>query len=240
VTSPSIAQPRTTSVFSLVVCACAASVACTPATALHKPPEPPPRSTTTVTKAERIDAIASGSSFQTYASTRFDFSLQLPDGAAFRIDDRTDRWFVATHAPTSSTLLVRMWREYELMSRSTCEERARLYRTLPERSGNAIVEQKRIDVPPGHDTIVDVHVRERASTPRIEGTVLAFGGWARGCFAFVFATQDDDERTVAARLSTIVHGTLSRMTFKSDLVPKRTPPDLKTPLRLETLEGPAE
>jgi len=64
--------------------------------------------------------------------------------------------------------------------------------------------------------------------------VLAFGGWAHQCFAFVFVTRDDDETTVAARLSTIVHGTLGHMKFDSNLVPKRTPPDLKTPLHLET------
>jgi hypothetical protein len=100
-----------------------------------------------------------------------------------------------------------------------------------------LLEERRVDVPPEHDTIVDVHMREQKQAPRFEGTVLAFGGWAHRCFAFVFVTGDDDKTKVAARLSTIVHGTLERMKFDSDLVPKRAPPDLKTPLRLETGEG---
>lgn len=124
------------------------------------------------------------------------------------------------------------------MNRTSCEERARLHRTLPEREGRAVVEERRIDVPPGHDTIVDVRVREHPQTPKFEGTVLAFGGWAHGCFAFVFATRDDDETTVAARLSTVVHGTLEQMTFGNDLEPKRVPPDLRNPLRLDVRDGP--
>lgn len=200
-----------------------------------------PRPTSSFTATPRFDALsAGGSSFQTYTSTRFNFSLPLPDGASFRIEDKTDRWFVGTHTPTASTLLVRAWREYEIMNRTSCEERARLHRTLPERDRRVLLEERRVDVPPEHDTIVDVRVRELDQTPRFEGTVLAFGGWARRCFAFVFVTRDDDETTVAARLSTIVHGTLERMKFDSDLVPKRAPPDLKTPLRLETREGSAK
>lgn len=190
----------------------------------------------TAAKPPRFEPFGDGTSFQTITSTRFDFSIPLPDGASFRIDDRTDRWLVATHSETSSTLLVRAWREYELMNRRTCEQQARLYRTLPERVGDVVVEEKRIDAPPDHDTIVDVRIRERAEAPRVEGTVLAFGGWAHRCFAFVFVTRHDDKAAVAARLSTIVHGTLLRMKFQSDLVPRRTPPDLETPLRLETPE----
>jgi len=195
-----------------------------------------PPAATSSTKTQSIDAISKGLSFQSYTSTRFDFTLALPDGASFRVDDKTDRWFVATHSSTASTLLVRTWREYEIMNRASCEERARLHRTLPERDRGMRIEERRVDVPPEHDTIVDVRVREVAGSPRFEGTVIGFGGWARRCFAFVFVTKDDDETTVTGRLSTIVQGTLERMKFDSDLVPKRTPPDLKTPLRL----GPGE
>lgn len=220
---------------SLMLLACPSSV--------PKPAEvrSAPRPIASAAAAPRPDALADGgSSFHTYTSTRFDFSLPLPDGAFFRIEDKTDRWFVATHVPTASTLLVRAWREYEIMNRASCEERARLHRTLPERDKRVLLDERRVDVPPQHDTIVDVRVRELQQAPRFEGTVLAFGGWAHRCFAFVFVTRDDDEKTVAARLSTMVHGSLERMKFDSDLVPKRAPPDLKTPLRLETREGLAE
>ncbi|MBK9262593.1 MAG: hypothetical protein IPM54_22660 [Polyangiaceae bacterium] len=227
------APPRATIPSAVVALVCTTLVACEPAKAPPRPLETTPRTATPrATESPTIDAVGLGSSFQTYASTRFNFSLPLPDGASFRIDDHTDRWLVATHASASSTLLVRVWREYEMMSRGACEDRARLYRTLPERMGDVFVEQKRIDVPPGHDTIVDVYVRERGETPRIEGTVLAFGGWARRCFAFVYVTRDDDEHAVAARLSTIVHGTLLRMTFGTSVVPKQKPPELESRERL--------
>lgn len=203
------------------------------------PPRPPASAPkpATIDPSPPRDTLAIGSSFKTYTSTRFHFTLPLPDRVSFRIEDTTDRWFVATHEPTASTMLVRSWREYEIMNRTSCEERARLYRTLPAREGGVRIDERRVDVPPEHDTMLDVRVRERNQTPRFEGTVLAFGGWAHRCFAFVFVTGDDHEETVAARLSNIVHGSLERMKFHDDLVPQRTPPDLKTPLHFDTSPG---
>ncbi len=204
----------------------------------RKTPTPSP-STTTKTSPPR-DTLAIGSSFKTYASPRFHFSLPLPDRSSFRIEDDTDRWFVATHQPTASTMLIRTWREYGIMDRASCEHQARLYRVLPEQDQGVRIDERRIDVPPEHDTMVRVYVRERKETPHFEGTVLAFGGWAHRCFAFVFATGDDNEATVAERLSNIVHGSLEHMTFRDDLAPRRAPPDLKTPVRLEPPRGPGQ
>lgn len=214
-------------VVNVLLAACTTGQTPTPSLATPQP------STMASAKQPPDDALAKGSSFQTHTSARFNFSLPLPDGASFRIDDQTERWFVATHERTASTLVVRAWREYEIMNRSSCEARARLYRTFPERERSLQVEERRIDVPPGHDTIVDVRMRELTGSPRFEGAVLAFGGWAHQCFAFVFVTRGDVETTVTGRLSTIVQGSLERMKFTSDLDPKRTPPDLKTPLHLE-------
>lgn len=221
---------RTMSRLALLV-VCAWTNACG-APAPKPSPAPVPTPAKTVA-APPPDRLSDDSSFQTIVSTRFDFALPLPDSSSFQIDDVHERWFVATHQPSGSTLLIRKWREYDIVDRRVCEERARLHRTLPERDRAAPIEERRIDVPPGHDTIVDVRVREQARAPRYEGQVLAFGGWAHQCFAFVFVTKDDDETTVADRLSTIVHGSLEHLKFQSDLDPKRTPPDLKTPLRLD-------
>jgi len=234
VIAASQARTHTTIRLGLVTVVCAfMTAACGVAKAPQRPVQTHLHSRTSSASTPHAEVIGEGSSFQTYASARFHFLLPLADGASFHVDDQTDRWFVATHSATTSTLLVRAWREYEIMNRDSCEARARLYRALPERDRGVRIEQRRIDVPPEHDTIVDVRVVEHEKAPRFEGTVLAFGGWAHGCFAFVFVTRGDDETTVAARLSTIVHGSLERMKFDSDLVPKRTPPDLKTPLRLE-------
>lgn len=201
----------------------------TPSPVVHATPVP----NNAPLEAKRIDALAEGTSFKTVRSARFDFSLALPDLESFEINDQTTSWFVAQHQPTGSSLLVRSWREYEHMNRVSCEERARLHRNLPEREKGTVIEDRRIDIPPEHDTMVEVRLREKADSPQFIGTVLAFGGWARHCFAFVFSTMGDDKKIVAARLSTMVSGTLEHIKFDSDLVPKRAPPDLKTPLRLD-------
>lgn len=186
-------------------------------------------------ETRRVDPLAEGTSFKTIHSDRFGFSLELPDAGSFEIKDQKEPWFTAFHPLTGSTVLVRSWREYEMMNRVSCEQRARLYRDLPTREHGTVIEDRRVDVPPDHDTMVEVRVREKPESPRFIGSMLAFGGWSRHCFAFVFATTDDDETIVAARLSTIVHATLERMKFDNGLTPKRTPPDLKTPLRLDPL-----
>lgn len=204
----------------------------TPSTPYQVVPTSPSTNNTPL-ETKRIDALAEGASFKTVHSDRFGFSLDLPDAASFEIKDQKDPWFVAIHPQTGSTVLVRSWREYELMNRVSCEQRARLYRDLPGRELGTVIEDRRIDVPPEHDTMVEVRVHEKSESPRFIGSALAFGGWAHRCFAFVFATTDDDETIVAARLSTIVHGTLERMKFGNALTPKRTPPDLKTPVHLD-------
>lgn len=198
---------------------------------------PPPRINAPV-ETKRIDALAEGASFKTVTSDRFGFSIELPDAGKFEIKDHKESWFSAAHTPTGSSLLMRTWREYETMNRVSCEQRARLYRDLPLREGGTVIDDRRIDVPHEHDTMVEVRVREKSASPRFTGSVLAFGGWVRHCFAFVFVTTDDDETIVAARLSTIVHGTLERTKFANELAPKRMPPDVKAPLRLDPV-GPA-
>mgnify|MGYP000744704942 CR=1 FL=1 len=228
----------------LATCRIALASACVFIGACGAPPDHPrtaassPPSPTKTSSARAVDdPLAMGSSFKTYTSTRFHFTLPLPDSASFRVEDKTDRWFVATHEPTTSTMLVRVWREYGMMNRTSCEEQARLYRVLPEVDRGVRIDERRIDVPAEHDTVVHVHVQERKGAPHFEGTVLAFGGLAHRCFAFVFVTTDDSEATVAERLSNIVHGSLERMTFQDDLAPQRKPLDLKSPVRLDMPSG---
>ncbi|HVK70784.1 MAG TPA: hypothetical protein VM694_40290, partial [Polyangium sp.] len=175
-------------------------------------PSPPP------------DALAAASSFTTFTSARFDLSLPLPDGAAFRVDDRTERWLVARHDTTSSLLLVRTWREDEVGNRARCEARARTWRDLPSREGGRLVSASRLAAPPDHDTLVEVLLGPRATNGGpTDGFVLAFGGWAKRCFAYVFATRGANERVVMERLAVMVDGSLRRMHFQSELVPTRPP-----------------
>jgi len=176
------------------------------------PPPPPPAP---------VDPIASGASFTTIASARFDLSLPLPGGASFRVDDRSERWFVATHSSTNSTLLVRTWREDAVVNRERCEARARTWRALPEREGSRLIESRRVAVPEDHDTVAEVRLGPRA--PVVTGFVLAFGGWAKRCFAYVFVTKDEDPRVVTDRLATMMDGSLARTKVRSELVAPREP-----------------
>ncbi|MDC3952990.1 hypothetical protein KEG38_04000 [Polyangium jinanense] len=186
------------------------------------PPRPLPSAGSAAPKPAP-DAIAAASSFTTFTSARFDLSLPLPDGSAFRVDDRTERWLVARHEATSSVLLVRTWREDEVGSRARCEARARTWRDLPSRDGRRLVSASHIAVPPDHDTLVEVLLGPHSTNGEpTDGFVLAFGGWAKKCFAYVFATRDANERVVMERLAVMVDGSLRRMRFQSELAPARS------------------
>ncbi len=141
-------------------------------------------------------------------------------------DGARDPWLTATHAAASTTLLVRTWREDGRASRGACEARARLWRDLPRREDAASVERRPIDVPSGFDTVAEIGVAEpepgAALGAPVGGFVMAFGGWARRCFAFVAATQaagPGAARLVAARLAAIAEVSLAGVVMESDLSP---------------------
>jgi hypothetical protein len=192
--------------------------------AADPPPTNPPRplpSAGSAAQKPAPDPIAGASSFTTIPSARFDLGLPLPDGASFRVDDRTERWLVARHDGTNSVLLVRTWREDEVVNRSRCEARARGWRDLPSRDGRRLVSASRLAVPADHDTVVEVFLGPRAPAGEpTDGFVLAFGGWAKRCFAYVFLTRGD-ERVVMERLAIMVDGSLARLRFQSELAPAR-------------------
>ena len=66
-----------------------------------------------------------------FHSKRFELSLPLPDGKAWRIDDHSHVELVASHAPTRSKLVVYVFADPELMSRQSCEEKARARGLVP-------------------------------------------------------------------------------------------------------------
>ncbi len=184
------------------------------------PTNPPPRPLPSAgSAAPPADPIAAATSFTTFTSARFNLAVPIPDGASFRVDDRTERWLVATHEATSSLLLVRTWREDAVVNRARCEERARTWRDLPVRASSRLLEARRVPVPADHDTVAEVRLGLGRSPA--EGFVLAFGGWAKRCFAYVFVTRDADPRVVTARLATLMDGSLARIRIESELAPVR-------------------
>ncbi|MDC0740308.1 hypothetical protein [Polyangium mundeleinium] len=201
-----------------LICGCGGA----PSSPPTNPPRPLPSTGSAAAPSPPPDALAAASSFTTFTSARFDLALPLPDGASFRVDDRAERWLVARHDATSSVLLVRTWREDEVGNRARCEARARTWRDLPSRDGARLVSASRLAVPPDHDTLAEVLLGPRATNGGpTDGYVLAFGGWAKRCFAYVFATRGASERVVMERLAVMVDGSLRRMHFQSELTPTR-------------------
>ncbi len=170
-----------------------------------------------------------------FRSKRFGLDLELPGGSAWKIDDRTSRWLEARRPDESSTLLVRLWRDENRMSREKCEARARTLRSLPSREGAEIVEERTLSLPPEFDTHAEVGL-VAAPGGELFGFILAFGGWGRRCFAYVFVTRakgPTSGESIADRLASMMEGSLSTLTFRRDfdVVLERDAPPLEAPGR---------
>jgi hypothetical protein len=142
-----------------------------------------------------------------YRSRRLALSLPLPDGKAWRIDDHSQPELVATHAPTRSRVAVAVFNAGELVNRGRCEELAREKKLAPDAlPGMArIVEDTVTITQETFDTRIEVVV-EPGPGPNgpLAGRVMAFGGFLRKCFAFVYATSVDgaaNEPVLSGRLA---------------------------------------
>jgi hypothetical protein len=158
-----------------------------------------------------------------FPSKRFGLRLPLEEGDAWKIDDRRTPWLNAQKAKDQSSLTLRMWRGENRMTRDKCEAIAREWKPLPKREGATILSTEAIDFPEGFDTQIDVGVVPAPEKSSLFGFVLAFGGYAHKCFAYVFVTKDQgpgsDDR-VAERLGTNVERTLKKIRIVSELDPE--------------------
>lgn len=165
-----------------------------------------------------------------YDSLAHGFSLPLPEDPAWKVEDVKDAWLVASHAPTTTVVAARLLATDGLASRARCEIRARDLRPLPEREGAAIIEKRRVDLPGGFDTVLEVGLLPSDPGKPITGFVLAIGGWSKRCFAYALTTSAKGpgaEEAVADRLALFVERSFLRMRFGSDLtplVPREKPP----------------
>lgn len=170
--------------------------------------------------------------WRAYDSLAHGFSMPLPEDLAWRVEDRADTWLVATHAPTSTQIAARVFPADALMNRTRCEAHARELRVLPEREGAVVLERRRVDLPSGFDTIVEVGLLPTAPDKPIAGYVLAFGGWAKKCFAYALTTSAKGrgaEEAVGDRLALFVEQSFLHLRFGSDIapiVPRERPPQL--------------
>lgn len=154
-----------------------------------------------------------------FASKRFGLRLRLPESSSWKIDDTRSPWLSAAQPAAGSSLLLRLWRGENRMSRAKCEELARGFRKLPTRDGAEMLSEQLVDVPPGFDTRAEVGVTAD-SKGGLFGFILAFGGSGRQCFAYVYVTRAEGpsaDQVVGDRLAEMVEGSLTTLQFDSDL-----------------------
>jgi hypothetical protein len=139
-----------------------------------------------------------------YRSNRIAVSLPLPDGRTWRIDDHSRPELVASHAPTRSTVTVSVFHADDLVGRTQCEALARARGIVPTGDLRTL-ENEVAYTQQTFDTRVWVAVAPSgAPDGSLHGYVMAFGGFLRKCFAFVFSTEVDaasQEPALAARLA---------------------------------------
>jgi hypothetical protein len=156
--------------------------------------------------------------------------LPLPDGRAWRIDDHSQPALVATHAPTRSRLGVSVFPADELVGRTQCEELARARGLVPEVDASAqrTVEDEVAITQVTFDTRIEVTLEPGSGPDRtLRGRVMAFGGFLRKCYVFVYSTEVDaatDEAVLSARLALVRARVLGGLELEPfDAVPRDAP-----------------
>ena len=162
-------------------------------------------------------------SWGTFHSKRFEASLQLPDGARWRIDDHRTAWLKAEHPPSKSSLWLRSWNEDATATRKLCYARAREWLpTLPDLEGAALIEDRVRPLFNAIDTRVAVGVRSAEGAPL--GFVIASGAEVHRCFVLAFVTRAEGagaEDEVASRLVLVSERLLPKVQLDQSLAPSR-------------------
>jgi hypothetical protein len=142
-----------------------------------------------------------------YHSRRLSLSLPLPDGLAWAIDDHSRPELVATHAATRSRVVLAVFAADQLVGRAQCEDLARARDIVPRTDGLTLrTVGDEVTITQGmFDTRIEVTL-EPGTGPAgaIAGHVMAFGGFLRKCYVFVYSTEVDgaaDEPALSSRLA---------------------------------------
>ncbi|MBI4702351.1 MAG: hypothetical protein HY744_14610 [Deltaproteobacteria bacterium] len=172
--------------------------------------------------------------FDRVVSERFKISIPLPEAKSWSVVDKRSSFLVLRHGASASELVVRLWREDGNMNREGCEAQARLRRDMPQRAGR-LIDERRVDVPPGFDTVARVGLlAPAADAPAAGGApaglqagyILAFGGWARDCFAYVYTTQAagaEAEQILEDRLASMLSRSLEDLELRRSIAPAPRP-----------------
>lgn len=162
----------------------------------------------------RLDSEA-----EPYASRRFDLVVPLPDRRNFRIEE-TESELRAVHAPTGTSLRIRLFRPDFRPNRASCEAELRVRGVLPERSDGVVVDKGPLAVPEGFDTYVEVTVFAGAPGQALSASLVAVGASPKRCFAYVLATRAASEEVLGVRLASMRQRSLEKISLTSDLTPE--------------------
>jgi len=138
-----------------------------------------------------------------FHSKRFQVTIPLPEGSAWKIDDHRSPELVATHAATSSRLVLIATREENLMNRQRCEERARALGIVPLTQLTTVEDEVHVG-PEAYDSRVWVALDPGKAGGGIDGHVFLFGAFLRRCLLVHLTTSVPsarDEEVLAARLA---------------------------------------
>jgi hypothetical protein len=162
-----------------------------------------------------------------FHSKRLQLTVKLPDGRAWKIDDRGGPDLVAVHPPTGSRLVIGASQEDELMNRQRCEERARARGWVPATALSTVEDE--VHVGPGaYDSRVWTAIgTERRPGAALDGHVFLFGAFLRRCLFVRFSTKVpvNEEPVMASRLAIAS----TRIVKAITLDPPRTTDDATIP-----------
>jgi hypothetical protein len=170
-----------------------------------------------------------GTHWGTFHSKRFELTLGLPDGSAWKIDDHKTPWLRATHDATRSALLVRSWSESENVTRKACYARAREWESaLPDLEAQPLIGDDLRTVLGYRDAArvaVGVLVRGGAE-PATGGFVVAVVGEVHRCVLVAYQTEANGasaQDDVAERLAIVADRLLPSMKLDQSFAPSRVP-----------------
>jgi len=179
-----------------------------------------------VASAATASASFDGAPWATFHSKRFELSLRLPDGPAWRIDDHRSPWLRATHEATHSKIAVRAWREDENVTRAACYARAKAWDpSLPDLEASRLLDDgvRSIDT---QNARVVVGLAGRAEAALTAGFVVAIVGEVRRCLLLAYETEAGGpaaEGDVADRLAIVADRLLRTLRFDQSFAPSREP-----------------
>lgn len=150
--------------------------------------------------------------------------LSLPEARAWHAR-RSGTFIELEHAPTDSTLVLRVWRAARLVRPEECEAEARLARSsLPAVEPSLRIDERRLDAPADFDVrlVVGAEPGPRGS---VRGSALAVGAGVGRCYLASFETRAEGARAaerVADRLDAMVRGCFETVELES--ADRRVPP----------------